>query len=245
MSCVYDKRYMLGLSLRRCYDVVMWGETAVTRADVNVQQSRAVSVAWRSFWSERNAGWLVRRLQSWTNPCYSIVKDYTKVDFIERARAMYPDVFRHKDTPLRHETKVLEEPDYLNDEIVVRLAGEGVAVALEAADQAALDSFLRENKYQPNSAEIRSHEQVVLNSFQIRTSAADSKVQTSDSVICARVKDGSDERYACLCVSRHMRTPRLVYVFHSHVWCVLLAIRPGSRLVLSTTSLNLRVIIHS
>jgi hypothetical protein len=151
-----------------------------------------------SFWSERNAGWLVRRLQSWKNPCYSIVKDYTKVEFIERARAMYPHAFRHEDELLHHEANLSEEPDYLSEEIVVRLSGEGVVVTLDADDESAFDTFLRENKYQAQTGVIRSHEQVVLNSFRIRTSTADAKVQTSDSVICARVGEAVNERYACL-----------------------------------------------
>ena len=54
-----------------------------------------------------------------------------------------------------------------------------------------------------------------------------SKVQTNDSVICARVKDvdGAHERCACICVSRH--TPRLVHVFHA---CVVRFTRDMARL---------------
>ncbi len=140
----------------------------------------------------------MQRLQSWKNPCYTIMKDYTRVDFIERARALHPTLFRSEDTSLPHEEALLNEPDVLNEDIVVRLHGEGVTAFLERNDEAEFGRFLREHKYQvpADTGSIRSHKQLRLNGVQIRTAAADINVQTYDSVICARLGDDGDQRCA-------------------------------------------------
>jgi hypothetical protein len=123
------------------------------------------------------------------------------MDFIERTRALHPELFRHKGSSLLHEDQLLNEPDYLSEEIIVRLSGEGAAIALDAADQAAFVRFLHENKYQADTSTIRSHDQLLLNSFRIRTMAADSTVQTSDSIVCARFGDEDDETYVYAALS--------------------------------------------
>jgi hypothetical protein len=122
------------------------------------------------------------------------MQDYTRVDFIARARALHPEVFRHGDNPVLHEEKILNEPDYLSEKIVVRLDGAGVDLVLDAEDKAMFEAFLHSAKCIADTTTIKTHDHLRLNGFHIRTLQSEAKIQTSDSVICAQRNRDFDGR---------------------------------------------------
>ncbi len=88
----------------------------------------------------------------------------------------------------------MHQPDYLSEEIVVRLRGDGVAHMLDAVDKNTFEAFLLQNSYDADTTTIKSHTHLLLNSFQICTRQSEALIQTSDSVIYARLLHAGDER---------------------------------------------------
>ena len=149
-----------------------------------------------SFWSETYAGWVVHRLKNRKNPGISIMRDYQRVDFIERMRAMHPDIFRHSEEYVANEEKIVSVPAYLTDECIVHFTSKATALELDARASSALDTYLSENALEAKSSALESLSSVRLGSRQIHTMRSEEDLLSSDSVICARFLEGKEERYS-------------------------------------------------
>lgn len=125
------------------------------------------------------------------------MRDYRRIDFIARMRALFPDVFRNEDDELVDEENILSTPSYLREDCVVLYTSKPSDHILDGKALCALESFVERNgiDIQLTSA-VKSYKSLRLNSFQIRTQASEHNLLTSDSLVCLRWLDGDVERYA-------------------------------------------------
>ena len=73
------------------------------------------------------------------------MQDQQRVDFIERMRVLYADIFRDGDEAVFHENKLLDVPDYLRDECVVELTSKASNHSMDEAASCALEAFVADN----------------------------------------------------------------------------------------------------
>lgn len=129
------------------------------------------------------------------------MQDQQRVDFVERMRVLYADIFRDGDEGVVHENKLLDVPDYVRDECVVELTFKAREHSMDEAEMRALKAFVASNDIDLKSvADMKSYRSLRLNSFQIRTSGSETKLETSDSIICVRWLDDDDTERYLICV---------------------------------------------